>query len=102
MGAMMSGLAQSFAHFKAAGKNPRWSWSARSADGETVVMTLWKDIIDYSSNPISYNTFGRKDLPEWIKRPGNQESIENLKWAVDHCAKKFRVVIIVAKDIDAQ
>jgi len=35
--------ADAFAYFGAQGKNPRWSWSARSADGKTVVLTMWQD-----------------------------------------------------------
>ena len=60
----MSGKVAAFAHFGAKGKNVRWSWSAKSADGKTVVMTLWKDLIDYSSSPIAYDTYGRKNLPD--------------------------------------
>jgi hypothetical protein len=94
-------LATCFAHFGAAGKNQRWSWSARSADGKTVVMTLWDDILNYTVKPATYDTFGRTDLPEWTNKPGNQERIENLKWSRDRCGGLFRVVITVAKDIHA-
>src|ERR1019366_2706519 len=42
------GLAEAFAHFGATGRNQRWSWSARSADGKTVVITLWRDGRNYT------------------------------------------------------
>lgn len=70
-------------------------------DGATVVLTLWKDLLDYTSNPIAYDTFGRTDLPEWIDRPGNRERAENLIWARDHTDGIFRVVIVVAEDVNA-
>jgi hypothetical protein len=95
------GLADCFAHFGAATKNSRWSWSARSRDGKVVVMTLWQDLLNYRVNPIAYDTFGRADLPEWTDTPGNRERLENLKWARDHCDGLFRVVIAVAKDTKA-
>ena len=70
-------LAAAFAHFGASGKNPRWSWSARSSDGAIVVLTLWRDEFDYTTKPVSYSSFGHKvDL--WLTRPGNKERLENL------------------------
>ena len=33
----MAGMAEAFAHFGAVPRNRRWSWSARSPDGHTVV-----------------------------------------------------------------
>lgn len=97
----MTGLAAAFKAFGAEGKNPRWSWSARTPDGKTVVMTLWKDKIDYSSGPISYSTFGSPSLAQWTNQSGNQERIENLRWARDHCDGLMRVVIIKAVDENA-
>jgi hypothetical protein len=97
----MTGLAKAFAAFGAAGKNQRWSWSARTPDDQTVVMTFWKDAIDYGSNPISYSTFDSPRLHLWKDKPGNRERIENLKWARDHCDGLMKVVIIEAKDTNA-
>jgi hypothetical protein len=96
----MTGLAAAFAHYGVAPKNPRWSWSARSKDGKTVVMTLWKDFFNYKSRPIVYEDYGEKNLDKWKNRPGNSERIENLIWARDHCGGLFKVVIAVAKDIN--
>lgn len=97
----MTGLAKAFAAFGAVGKNKRWSWSARTPDDQTVVMTFWKDAIDYSSDPITYSTFGSPRLHIWKDKPGNRERIENLKWARDRCEGLMKVVIIEAKDIHA-
>jgi len=94
-------LADCFAHFGTMGKNSRWSWSARSADGKIVVMTLWQDLLSYRNDAIVYDTFGRNDLHQWMNTPGNRERIDNLKWARDHCDGLFRVVITVAKDVNA-
>jgi hypothetical protein len=98
----MSGLATAFKKAGVTAKNPRWSWSARSADGKVVVITLWKDLIDYKTRPISYSSFARENLSIWTNRPGNRERLENLRWARDHCGGLFRVVITTAKDINAE
>jgi hypothetical protein len=95
------GLTEAFAHFGARGRNPRWSWSARSEDGRTVVLTLWKDEIFYRGKIAFYDTFNRENLSEWGERPGNWERLENLKWARDHCNGRFRVVITIAEDPNA-
>jgi hypothetical protein len=95
------GLAKAFAHFGAKGKNPRWSWSARSMDGKTIVITLWRDGLDFEAKPIVYDTFNRHDLYKWTDTQGNRERIENLIWARDHCDGHFRVVITVAEDVNA-
>ena len=97
----MTGLAAAFAHYGVKPKNPRWSWSARSEDGKIVVMTLWKDHFNFKTSPISYDDFGDEHLQKWVKRPGNIERIENLKWARDNCGGVFRVVVAVAKDVNA-
>jgi hypothetical protein len=97
----MPGLAEAFAHFGAAGRNQRWSWSARSADGSTVVLTVWKDGLDYTGKPIVYDTFNRPNLNEWKGLPGNRERLDNLIYARDHCEGHFRVVITVAEDVNA-
>lgn len=93
-------LSASFRSFGAESTNPRWSWSARSADGKTVVLTLWRDLVRVQGKSASYDTFGR-GLEQWTDRPGNRERLENLKWARDHCGGLFRVVITVAKDANA-
>lgn len=89
-----------FASFGAACKNSRWSWSGRSADGKTVVLTLWRDEFDYGSSPVSYDCFGRATAA-WSDRPGNRERLENLVWARDHCDGMFRIVVAVAEDVNA-
>jgi hypothetical protein len=65
-------------------------------------LAVWKDHFNYKSRPISYSDFNDPKLPIWAGRPGNKERIENLKWAREHCGGKFRVVIGVSKNIDAE
>jgi len=89
-----------FAHYGAVSANV-YSWSARSADGKTVVVTLWRDLIDYKAKPVTYGTIVRGDVSIWKERPGNRERLENLKWAREHCGGRFRVVITVAKNVTA-
>jgi len=96
--------AEAFAYFKAKGTNPRWSWSARSDDGKTVVLTLWQDEFSRGdgNKQVSYHAKVREDAAEWIKRPGNRERLENLKWAKEHCDGLFRVVVGIAEDVSAR
>ena len=93
----MPGQVAAYASFGATLTNERWSWSARSSDGQ-VVLTLWKDEFNYKTVPASYDVRGHPRLSEWTNRPGNRERIENLKWARDHTGGKFRVVIATAVD----
>jgi hypothetical protein len=85
-----------FAHFGASPRNIQWSWSAKSADGKTVVLTLWKDKITRRDGRVLYE-WGV--LPDQVRRrPGFSELMENLAWARDHCNGRFRVIIAKAKD----
>ena len=93
----MTGLAAAFKEFQAKGKNKRWSWSARSDDDKTVVITYWSDVIKFEGNNVLYDTFGL-DTGNWENKNGNRERIENLKWSQLHCEGKLAVVITVAKD----
>ena len=94
----MAPLADAFDYFGACRKNPRWSWSGRSLDGETVVLTLWKDqITDLKQRPVVCDNYG-KNVHLWTKKPGNRERIENLIWARDHCNARFRVILVTARD----
>jgi len=86
-----------YRHFGATLANERWSWSARASDG-WVVLTLWKDELNYRTKPASYDLFGHPRLAEWTDRSGNLERIENLKWATDHAGGKSRVLIATAVD----
>jgi len=95
-------LEKSFAHFDGAvARNPRWSWSARSPNGETVVITLWEDEISDDGHTITADLYNHKDLDLWKDLPGNRARIEDLKWARENCDGEFRVVKLVAKDIAA-
>src|ERR1022692_3966106 len=96
------GKNKAFAHFGAAGRNHVWSWSARSPDGKTVVLTLWEDQFDRTATPVTYSNFNSKDLAFWKDQLGNRERKENIKWAKKNCGSRFRVVITKAKDKDAR
>lgn len=90
-------LSECFSSFGTAGSNPRWSWSARSLDGKTVVITLWKDRILFKDGAIAYEDI-KIDTEAWRRRPGNRERIQNLIWARDHCDGFFKSVITIAVD----
>ncbi len=94
----MTGKVNAFARFGVSLKNVRSSWSGVSPEGETVVLALWKHLINYRTTPISYDVFNLSNFDEWKDRDGNQERSRHLRWALDHCGGKFRVVIATAKD----
>jgi hypothetical protein len=63
-------------------------------------MTFWSD--QFGGRPLSYSNVGSPNLAEWQEQAGNQERIENLKWARDHWDGKMGVVIIKAVDPNAR
>ena len=89
---------EAFRFFGATLTNTRWSWSARTPDGATVVLALWTDRFDRQVNPIQYNDHRISPDDSWIRRPGNRERLENLLWARDNCRGKFRVVLVRPKN----
>jgi len=95
----MPGLLEGFQSFGARGRNARWSWSARTSDGR-VVMTFWQDQF-LRGQPLTYSNIGRPDVANWRDLPGNQERIENLRWAQDHWNGLMGVVIVKAADENA-
>ena len=84
-------LGACFAHFRAECANIRWSWSAKSPDGKTVVVTLWRDVIRQEHDLLTYEQEARTS----DKKPGlgSKERMANLIWAQDHCDGLVRVVI---------
>lgn len=97
-------LLEAFASFGVKGANPRWSWSARSGDGKTVVLALWQDEFEFikDEKKMTYHGKVSGDAAESLQRPGNRERLENLKWAKEHCGGIFNVVILIAKDPQAE
>lgn len=85
-----------FANFGTVPRNARWSWSARSNDGRTVVATLWQDHFSKSDGRLIYARPGFTEGEQ--KRPGFAEWLENLAWAQDHCEGRFHVISAIAKD----
>ena len=91
-------LTKAFAHFGAKVVNPRWSWSAVSADGKVVVLTLWEDHLEKNGNGVKIAIADKESLHVWQYRRGNQERIRNLKLVADHLGGLFRVIKVKAKD----
>jgi hypothetical protein len=91
-------LVKAFDHFGATAANARWAWSARNADGTTIVLTLWDDEIDDDGTTVTADFFNRPNLPVWKDRLGNRDRIKNLRLARDCAGGLFRVVIVTAKD----
>lgn len=90
-----------FGHFGATPRNVQWSWSAKSADGKTVVVTLWQDLFEKRDGRVVYSWVGQ-DLRDPDTRLGFHEMLENIAWARDHCDGLFKVIIAIAKDPRAE
>ena len=89
-------LTDAYACFGAKARNPRRpSWSARSDDGQTVVLAMEHDL-NRDGETVTIDLFG------WMgagpPRRGNKERVENLIHARDHLDSLFRVVVVPAKD----
>jgi hypothetical protein len=90
-----------FAHFGTKPHNVQWSWSARSGDGKTVVVTLWQDLFTRERHRLIYSRPG-SELSAPDRRPGFRELMENLTWARDNCEGQFKIIIAIAKDVSAE
>jgi hypothetical protein len=73
-------------------RNPNWSWSARSTDGKTVVVTLWKDEL---RGPAGKMIYVRNDLGDWYDGNGSRFFFEDLTWALANCGGIVRVIVAV-------
>lgn len=86
-----------FAHFGTTPRNVNWSWSARNEDTKTVVVTLWQDEFVKRDGKLVYERG-----PAWEegerRRLGHTELMGNLRFALDHCGGKVKVIIAIAKD----
>lgn len=88
-------MTEAFAYFGAeATVHIRQAWSARSADGRTVVLALWKEGVQDDGRNVFTDCFRGEKLDQWIDKHGNKDRIENLAWAEDHCDGLFRVVMV--------
>jgi hypothetical protein len=95
-------LAQSFAFFGAVATNRVWSWSARSADEKTVVLTLWEDEITRDSGRIIYDMRNHPKRETWQKKLGNRDRTKNLALAYGNPEVTVRAVRIKAADTKAR
>lgn len=71
--------------------NPRWSWSGKSDDGETVAVTCWQDRFEKGID--LYRSHTHLGETGWQSRPGHNELIRNLAWARDNCDRIVRIII---------
>jgi len=89
-----------FAHFGTKPRNPQWSWSARNEKTKTVAVTLWQD--EFTWSPDGRRVYERG--PVWTESrtsPGHNELMDNLRWALDHCDGWVKVIVAIAKDVNA-
>ena len=94
-------LAECFDYFGAVCAHRSFSRSAMSMDGRTVVVAMWEDEIRRDVSRVIYESRHKPDL-KGKSRGADSEWIANLKWAQAHCEGKVRVVIVTAKDFNAE
>jgi hypothetical protein len=90
---------EAFEHFGVVPRNIQWSWSARSEERRTVVVTVWQDQFFRRNGKLLCE---HPPFAEQVRRrPGFGELMENLTWARDHCEGRLKVIIAKARDIGA-
>jgi hypothetical protein len=89
-----------FAHYGTKPRNLRWSWSARSEDGKTVVVAFWQD--RFTEGGRVYQSASHSGDEQWFGSAGHNELMNNLKWARNHCGGLLRTIVVVAKDMKAE
>jgi hypothetical protein len=80
-----------FRFYNAKPSNPNWSWSARSADGRTVVVTLWKHEF---KGPAGKMVYAHSGLGNWHEGNGSRTFSKDLVWALANCEGLVRVVVV--------
>jgi hypothetical protein len=94
-------LAKCFAHFGAVCASRRFSKSAVTQDGQTVVVAMWEDEVQRLGDRVVYESRYKPRLKGKV-RGVDSELIANLKWARDHCFGLVRVVMLAAEDVTAE
>ena len=94
-------LAECFAHFGAVCASRRFSKSAVTQDGQTVVVAMWEDEVQRDGDRVVYELRYKPKLKGKV-RGVDFELVANLKWARDHCFGLVRVVMVAAEDVTAE
>tara|TARA_R100000789_G_scaffold92129_1_gene90521 strand:- start:505 stop:810 length:306 start_codon:yes stop_codon:yes gene_type:complete len=93
-GGLSKNFAKSFEAFGVKLKNPRADWSAVSDDGKTVVISIWRDELDYTDNkrPV-LECRQHPRLAEWSTYRGNKLRRQHIEHALRNCDGLFKVVL---------
>jgi hypothetical protein len=83
---------RAFEYFGTTPTNPRWSRSAQSADGNTVVFSLWQHKFKDRDGRIYEDSMTHDD------HHGGRALRRHLKWAWENCDGRVRVIVNIAKD----
>ncbi|MGC2827106.1 MAG: hypothetical protein WA322_23245 [Pseudolabrys sp.] len=87
-----------FAKFGVTPVNNRWAWSARNETTKIVVICLWKDRFRGEEGKLTYVP---RDKIEVGSKPGWGQFMRDLQFAVDHCNGLVHIIMLVAKDMNA-
>ena len=88
---------EAFRYHNTVSRNPNWSWSARSSDGKTVAVSLWKDEF---KGPIGRMVYDRPGTADWYDGPGKRYFFQDLACAVANCGGIVRVVLVVRDPLE--
>lgn len=94
-------LAECFAYFGAVCASRRFSKSAITQDGQTVVVAIWEDEVQREGDRVVYESRYKPRLKGKV-RGVDSELVANLKWALAHCFGLVRVVMLAAEDVTAE
>lgn len=94
-------LAECFAYFGAVCASRRFSKSAITQDGQTVVVAIWEDEVQREGDRVVYESRYKPRLKGKV-RGVDSELVANIKWALAHCFGLVRVVMLAAEDVTAE
>jgi hypothetical protein len=83
---------KSFGRFDAPLRNVMQDWSAISANGSTVVVSLWRDEF---RGPAGAMVYEKLDTSDWRDGQSKRDFFDHLRYALDHCGGLVRVVVSV-------
>ncbi len=83
---------EAFKYFGTEPTNIQWSWSARSEETKTVVVTVWDH--EFRTLRGRYSFEGSPDM----EKLGAQELSRNLQWALTHCGRRVHIIRAFARD----
>jgi hypothetical protein len=83
---------RSFGSYGAYPRNIIRAWSAISADGSSVVLSLWRDEF---RGPAGAMVYEKPNTDDWRDGQSKRDFFDHLRYALNHCGGLVRVVVSV-------